>query len=344
MSCLGAFLALVLLAQPALVERIAFGSDIEQDKPQRIWDAILEADPDVFIFAGDNVFVDSRDPDVFRRAYAKLGAKPGFREIRRRAELLAIWDDHDLGENDAGGDFPIKELSKRMFLEFFEVPKSSPRWSRDGLYDVVTYGPTGRRVQIILLDTRYFRDPLRRKEPELPHGLDIYAPHEDETTTLLGEEQWRWLDATLREPAEVRLIVSSIQVIPEDHRYESWSNFPHERRRLFELIETTGAEGVVLVSGDRNLAEISRYDEAPGGPIYELTSSPMTQLFPPTGGGWSEELNRHRVSDGNYRYPNFGLITIDWQRGEVGLEIRGAGARLKQFDILVTFRNRSHER
>jgi alkaline phosphatase D len=306
------------------VATIAFGSDLEQDKPQRIWDAVLAAEPDVFIFAGDNVFVDSRDPAAYRRAYRALGQKDGFRAIRERAETLAIWDDHDLGENDAGADFPLKDVSKQAFLEFFGAPEDSARWSREGLYDTTVYGPAGRRVQIILLDTRYFRKPLKRKPPELPHGLDVYAPHDDPSTTLLGEAQWRWLEETLKQPADLRLIVSSIQVVPEDHRYESWSNFPHERKRLFDLIATTRAEGVILLSGDRNLAEISRFDEAPAYPVYEITSSPMTQLFPPTGGGWSEEPNRHRVSEGNFRHTNFGVVSVDWETRSASLEIRDA--------------------
>ena len=223
--------------------------------------------------------VDSRDPESYRRAYAKLGAKPGFQAIRARAKTLAIWDDHDYGENDAGADYPAKEEAKAAFLEFFEIPRSSPRWSRPGLYDAASFGQAPRRLQIVLLDTRSFRDPLRAKAPELPHGLDVYAPHQDPATTLLGESQWLWLEERLRESADLRLIVSSIQVLPEDHRYESWSNFPHERRRLLDLVVRTGANGVVFLSGDRNLAEVSRVRDG-GYPLYEVTSSPMTQLFP----------------------------------------------------------------
>jgi alkaline phosphatase D len=308
------------------IERIAFGSDNEQDKPQEIWEAILASEPDVFVFAGDNIFADTTDPIVYRREYGKLAAKSGFQSIRRRAATLAVWDDHDFGENDAGRDFPGKEAAKEIFLEFFEVPKSSPRWTRRGIYDAAAFGPEESQVQIVLLDTRSFRDPLLTKPPELPHGLDLYAPHADQKSTLLGSDQWRWLEEELRKPALLRLVVSSIQVIPEDHRYESWANFPHERRRLFDLIRRTGAAGVVFLSGDRNLAEISRYDGA-DYPLYEITSSPMTQLFSPTGGGWSEEPNRHRVSEGNYRYPNFGLVTIDWGSRDVTLEIRDESNR-----------------
>ena len=58
-------------------------------------------------------------------------------------------------------------------------------------------------------------------------------PNTDPTPTVLGEAQWKWLEEQLQVPAEVRLIGSSIQVVAEDHGWEKWTNFPHERERLF---------------------------------------------------------------------------------------------------------------
>ena len=83
---------------------------------------------------------------------------------------------------------------------------------------------------------------------------------------MLGEDQWAWLEEQLRTPAEVRLIASSIQVVAEDHGWEKWMNFPHERERLYRLIRETRAEGVVFLSGDRHLAELSMMDGGGGLP------------------------------------------------------------------------------
>ena len=71
--------------------------------------------------------------------------------------ILATWDDHDLGANDAGGDYPKKDESQKIFLDFFGDPADSPRRHRPGVYDAKVFGPEGKRVQVILLDTRYFR-------------------------------------------------------------------------------------------------------------------------------------------------------------------------------------------
>ena len=56
---------------------------------------------------------------------------------------------------------------------------------------------------------------------------------------MLGEAQWAWLAERLREPADLRLLVSSIQVLAEGHGWERWGNLPAERERLIRLIAET---------------------------------------------------------------------------------------------------------
>jgi len=75
--------------------------------------------------------------------------------------VLAIWDDHDYGANDAGADFPMREVSQQLFLDFWNVPLDSARRAHPGVYDSWMIGPAEHQVQILLLDTRYFCDPFR---------------------------------------------------------------------------------------------------------------------------------------------------------------------------------------
>ena len=96
---------------PALdrtLSHIAFGSCAEAGKPQPVWDPILARKPDLFMFLGDNIYADTRDAAVMKQKYAELAAQPGFRRLRETTPLVAMWDDHDFGENDAGGDYPQK--------------------------------------------------------------------------------------------------------------------------------------------------------------------------------------------------------------------------------------------
>ena len=178
---------------------------------------MLASRPQLLLLLGDNIYADTTNMDVMRRNYAKLAAMPGFQALRKSCPILATWDDHDLGANDAGSDFPRREESQKIFLDFFGDAPDSPRRKRPGVYDVHVFGPEGKRVQVILLDTRYFRSsPLKRGARALI-GEGPYVPNPDPSQTFLGEDQWRWLAEQLKVPAEVRLLVSSIQVVAEDH-------------------------------------------------------------------------------------------------------------------------------
>jgi hypothetical protein len=302
------------------LRRIAFGSCATQERPQPIWDAVAATRPELLLLLGDNIYADTEDMAVMRAKYAKLAAVPGFKALRESVPILATWDDHDLGVDDGGSDYPKKAESQKQFLDFFGDAEDSPRRKRPGVYDARVFGPEGKRVQVIMLDTRYFRSsPLKKKAP-VTRGEGPYEPNPDPTTTMLGEDQWRWLEGQLRQPAEIRLIASSIQVVAEDHGWEKWMNLPHEREHLYRLIRETGAEGVVFLSGDRHLAELSTMDGGAGYPFYDVTSSGLNQAAR----SWRPlEVNRHRVATMNWG-DNFGLITIDWDLPDprITLEIR----------------------
>src|SRR5271155_3401521 len=79
------------------LSRIAFGSCANQDKPQPIWDAILAYRPELFIFAGDNVYGDfnSEDAGNLKRAYELARGIAGYTRLRDNISHLAVWDDHD---------------------------------------------------------------------------------------------------------------------------------------------------------------------------------------------------------------------------------------------------------
>ena len=183
-----------------LVTKIGFGSCARQERPQPIWHAINATRCDAFVLCGDNIYGDSPDPAVLREKYALLAAMPGFAKLRRTTPLFATWDDHDYGINDGGAGFSGAATAQKEFCDFFQVPATSPLRTTPGVYDAVTFGPGGKRVQLLLLDTRSFRSPLK-KDPANPK---INIPNSDPGATLLGGEQWAWLERRLREPAEVR--------------------------------------------------------------------------------------------------------------------------------------------
>ncbi len=305
-------------SEPAL-ERIGVGSCLRQDLPQPIFDAILEDDLDLFVFLGDNVYgdVESEDLRELREAYAMQAAADGFSRLRAAVPLAATWDDHDYGLNDGGADFFGREEAQRIFEDFWDVPADSERASRPGVYDAVTWGPPGRRVQLILLDTRYFRSALRPTDERGAPGKERYLPDPDPAKTMLGEEQWAWLREVLQEEADLRILASSIQVIADGHGYEAWRHLPAERDRLYALLRETGANGVVMISGDRHRGGIYRRDDALDYPLLELTASSLNAAF-----SSGEEAGPYRLGP-TYQPENYGALSIDWDARSVTLEVRG---------------------
>lgn len=307
-------LTFTVSASDAPLQRIAFGSCAGEDAPQPIWEHVLEAKPDLWIWAGDNIYGDTDDMNVMRDKYAKLAAVPGYADlVQSGIPILATWDDHDYGRNDAGADYPFRAESQDVFLDFFGVSKTSPRRSREGIYHSEIIGPEGKQVQIILLDTRYHRSSLDRYPPPPGKTRGPYRPNTDPDATVLGDAQWKWLREQLRKPAELRLIVSSIQVISPEHIYEKWNNFPRERQRLLSLISETQAEGVIFLSGDRHHAELSRLSDENPYPLYDLTSSGINKSRPPRPNDppRDREPNPYRVGK-PYRGHHFGLLEINW--------------------------------
>ena len=316
-----AFAAAAHAAEP-VVSRIAFGSCAKHDQPQPVWDAVVETSPQAFLLLGDNIYADTKDMDVLRAKYRQLGEQPGYRKLKAACPVLATWDDHDFGADDAGADYPMRRQSQQLFLDFFEAPADDERRSREGVYSARVFGPEGKRVQVILLDTRYFRSPLKTgfEAGERGEGRrGKYLPDDDPAATMLGDAQWRWLEQQLRRPAELRLIGSSVQVIPEEHGWEKWANFPRERQRLLRLIKDTRANGVIFLSGDRHLAEISRLPaDDPLGVGYTLLDVTSSSLNAPSGNQtkagtrFANEVNAHRVGL-TYFDTNFGTVHVDWE-------------------------------
>ena len=301
----------------ATLRSIAFGSCIDQSRPAPIWDTIVAAKPDLFLFGGDNVYCESPYSRAkLRSAYAQAAQSPGMNRLRQSVPHLSIWDDHDYGVNDGGAEFAFKAEAKAEFLDFWKIGAGDPRRGRDGLYHAQMFGPQGRRVQVILLDGRWFRSPLKPTDQRGAPGKQRFLPDSDASKTMLGEAQWRWLDEQLRQPAEVRLIVSGVQVVVEGHGWERWGNFPLERQRLVRLIGSTGANGVLFLSGDRHIGAL--YRDSAGTPysLHELTSSGITHPWQA-----ASEAGPNRLGE-LFGELHFGTVDIDWAASTVALSVR----------------------
>ena len=289
--------------------KIGFGSCIDEAKPQPIWKALEKERLNDFFFMGDNIYGDM-DSGVLSisnmgSAYAKQAEN--FPDWLQNLKPLAIWDDHDYGLNDGGKEYTLKKDSQKLFLDFWKIDKQDDRHKREGIYFSETRQIKDTKILLIGLDTRYFRSPLEGEKRN-------YQSTSDVSKTILGEQQWEWLERIFRESADIIILVSSIQILATNHGFEKWSNFPHEKERLLSLIEQF-KKPVVLVSGDRHKAGIYKQ-----GNLYELTSSSLNKPLPRWLVAVWNETDPLLLGKMHYDM-NYGLISIN-SSGTVSIDLK----------------------
>ena len=127
--------------------------------------------------------------------------------------VAGVWDDHDMGKNDGGGEYGDKAAVLQLMLDFLDVPASAARRSRHGAYSFHAFPFRGSNPQsdgdgdaqpaavaaevrrlresydfavcAVLLDVRWFRSPLINTSGD-----------------MLGEAQWAWLRDVLAGAAD----------------------------------------------------------------------------------------------------------------------------------------------
>ena len=275
---------------------LGFGSCLDESKPQKIWSAIQKEDINDFFFLGDNVYGDSDSGELVKMRTSYEQQELNFPEWLKKLKPLAIWDDHDYGINDGGSEYKLKRESQELFLKFWKVSKKNKRYDQEGVYFSETRKVNNKKVLLIGLDTRYFRSSLEGEKRD-------YRPTDDKTKTILGKEQWEWLEERFKEEADIVILASSIQILATNHGFEKWGNFPHERKKLLSLIEDF-KKPVLLISGDRHKSGIYQKDN-----LYEVTSSSLNKPLPKLlYAVWNET---DPLLQGKMHYNmNYGLIEI----------------------------------
>ncbi len=257
--------------------RVAFGCCIDHTSRQEIWDAVNHAQPEVFVFLGDTVDVDADDMDDLLDAYEVFNRYRGPRVLRRNSAVMSVWNRNDYSLDGNGGkNNPNRYAVRNHFLTFWREPATSERlFQTHGIAKSVIFGNEPQRVQVIVLDGRWNRDPLttvgwmERQTRRFNSDLGPYQANN--TGTLLGDKQWQWLAEQLQKPAEVRIIMSATPVLAPANGYDSWALYKREQKRLKELLTELKPSGLLLASGDRFFGEFAKSDEFLSYPLWQVT-------------------------------------------------------------------------
>jgi len=120
-----------------------------------------------------------------------------------------------------------------------------------------------------------------------------------------------------KKPADLRLIVSSTQIVADQKAMDEWGNYPHERERLLSLIENDDDASVLILSGNVHFSEISTYNFK-NKKVLDFTSSGLTHI----NSTYADIKNGYRLK-GPFVDINFGLVEIDWDSGLIQLKAIG---------------------
>lgn len=308
------------------ISKIAFGCCAQFKNRQDVWWSVNRFAPDLFIFMGDNVLADTDDMEDLEFAYSKLQQHRGFRILKLNSIIMNIWDDLDYGEKDSNKHYKNKLGSRQAYLNFWREPMISPRYTQQsGINYSLHFGKEENRVQVIMLDTRWQRDSVKKVSllDQAKRATKKQGPYiSQEIAEIMNESQWQWLAEELDEFARLRIIVSSNQMLGNYSGHDNWALYPKEQARLFNLLKTKNATNTILLGGGTHWAELTSRQDIVDYPLYEITPGSLTedQSRIPT--------NRFRRGKA-YRGPSYGTIEIQWleEDPQVTIELREVGGK-----------------
>jgi alkaline phosphatase D len=232
----------------------------------------------------------------YRRRYTQYRTDPDLQAAHAACPWLVTWDDHEV-DNDYVGLTSEQELcggaevrdafpARRAaaYQAWYEhMPVRPSRLEPD--MAVRIYGATdwGTLARFYVLDTRQYRSvqacpvlPTAErcdfaKHRKLlfggaggatlidPNAPDCKAALADESRTVLGEEQERWLEGALDDSAAAWNILAQnvmMMTVAEGtagsprHYNDAWSGYPPARERLFGTLAKYRSANPVVLTGD----------------------------------------------------------------------------------------------
>jgi alkaline phosphatase D len=237
--------------------RLAFASDFHKiglHNPN-LMDAVLKRNPIAMLLLGD-LAVDDRDTNLsmHRADYLLRDLSPPWRKLAANVPLYAAWDDHDYLNNDLSG-LPegVSNEDREELWKVWSENWNNPEKDRPGIYFNTRIGV----VEVIMLDTRSFRENDRRGE----------------FNSYLGAAQLNWLkDVLAKSTAPYKVITSgtmwSDYISDGKDSWGTWDTLAREE--IYQLIETENIAGVLLLSGDRHGARSFTIPRNSGFEFYEF--------------------------------------------------------------------------
>lgn len=210
----------------------------------------------------DAVRPEATDLAGYRLRHALYKTDPDLQRVHAHAPWAVILDNHDAVWDGDADDPPRNTLARRAaayraWWEHMPLPKrDAPRGPAMPIRRCLAVGDL---LQLQLLDTRQFRDDEDICAAPPPNIGPQCAPILEESRSMLGDQQERWLGRGLhRSNARWNAVAQTVLMAPydfqpgagESYYLSGWDGYPVARRRLLDAIVDTRAPNPVILSGD----------------------------------------------------------------------------------------------
>jgi len=273
----------------------------------------------------------------YRQRHALHRSDPMLQAMHAQCPWLVTWDDHEV-QNDYAGEHPGDDrpfglnagwdfASRRAaaYQAYYEhMPLRATDFARAmgrvslRLHQRLRFG---QLADILLLDSRQYRDPQVCGHPRRPSGVvdpDKCPELSDPGRTYLGAEQEQWLEGALGSASRAWTVVGQQTLFGRrDNLFgpgvrlwnDGWDGYPAARQRVTDAIQRHRVANPVFLGGDVHenwvghvLADYARPDSPPVG--VEFCGTSITSRA----GGAS------RVAQRLTENPHF-IFADGWRRG-----------------------------
>ena len=319
--CLFAFLFIAICNSVFAQEKFSFitGSCAYLDRSKEdVNGTMYDGDTSIFytmsrtkanfmLWLGDNWYLSKDETQTAAGLWQKAVSQrnsPSLQRIAQNMNEYAIWDDHDFGDNDSYKNFPLKNMSRNIFINMWKFNPSYGLYNY-GIYTSFHY----KNVLFVLLDDRWWRDRDKKKSyvgKLFPFSKGRPNPNK----RMLGEQQMHWLKRLLiTDSSDFKIIVNGSQMLNPIAKRDCMVHFPIEYNDLLSFIETEQIKGVLFLSGDRHFSEITKVNRTNNYPLYDITSSTLSaQTDHPRG---KEVKSPYRVPGSLTLVNNFAAFSFD---------------------------------
>jgi alkaline phosphatase D len=256
----------------------------------------------------------------YRRRYTQYRTDPDLQSAHAACSWLVTWDDHEVdndyvghtSEDELCGGTQVRETfpARRVaaYQAWYEhMPVRASRLEAG--MTVRIYGATdwGRLARFYLLDTRQYRSvqacpalPTAERCDFAKHrkilfggagGANFIDPNEpgckaalaDESRTVLGEAQERWLEGALEDSSAAWNVLAQnvmVMTVAEGtaesprHYSDAWAGYPPARERLYAALAKHRSANPVVLTGDIHSFWVNDLANAAGQAVgVELVAS-----------------------------------------------------------------------